>query len=135
MNFEIHPIRAFTDNYIWVIVNRHQGKCVVVDPGESDSVQRFMQEHDLRLEAVLITHHHWDHTGGIAALCARNKGVSCYGPGTIKGVSHPLSDGDSVTVLKDTPFKVIAVPGHTMDHIAYYSDESLFCGDTLFSCM
>ncbi|AXK40720.1 hydroxyacylglutathione hydrolase [Crenobacter cavernae] len=125
----VSPVCAFNDNYIWVL--QRAGGAVAVDPGESAPVARFLAEEGLHLEALLITHHHGDHTGGIAALAAAHPGLVVYGPPGIRGVTHPVTEGDVVTVLGQR-FDVIAVPGHTLDHIAYSDGTHLFCGDTLF---
>ena len=91
---------------------------------------------NLTLSAILITHHHWDHTGGIDALLAAFPDIPVYGPHNqkIKQITHRLSQGDDIrTATLDIKFSVLEVPGHTLDHIAYYGDSGLFCGDTLFS--
>ena len=129
---EIIPLPAFSDNYLWLI---HDGRhAVVVDPGDDGPVARALAERGLTLAAILITHHHGDHTGGVAALA--RPGMPVYGPAAeaIAGVTHPLADGDRVVI--DAPalsLQVIAVPGHTRGHIAYYGEGMLLCGDTLFS--
>jgi hydroxyacylglutathione hydrolase len=132
----LHPLPAFTDNYIWVL---HDGaRALVVDPGEASGVQAYLAKHQLKLDTILITHHHGDHTGGVAAL-REATGARVIGP-----VSEPMPEplqrvtgGQTVEVL-NLRFSVIDVPGHTAGHIAYFVDEMdgaplLFCGDTLFS--
>lgn len=134
MTVNIFPIKAFNDNYIWALDN--QTHCIVVDPGDSAPVLEFCKKNQLTLCAILITHHHWDHTGGIDALVSRFPGIPVYGPHnkTIKQITHHLSQGDRIVLPKlDIEFSIIEVPGHTLDHIAYYGDSGLFCGDTLFS--
>ncbi len=131
----IVPIPAFADNYIWALL--HRGHCVVVDPGDAAPVEAFLAERRLTLDAILITHHHGDHVGGVAALAAARPGLPVYGPAAeaIAGVTHPLADGDTL-VLPITPrvrWQVMSVPGHTRGHIAYFGDDMLFCGDTLFA--
>lgn len=135
--FAISPIPAFQDNYIWALHNE-AGHCVVVDPGDAAPVERFLDAHSLNLGAILITHHHPDHTGGIAALSS-NREVVVYGPANpaISGITQPLRNGDELTLdAFDLHLKVLEVPGHTLDHIAFYSAQKhiLFCGDTLFHC-
>lgn len=129
---------AFTDNYIWML---HDGcDAIVVDPGEAAPVVRATSEHGLKLAAIVVTHHHADHVGGVDALRARlAPGGQVWGPagGRIPSPYTPLEDGDTVTLL-GTEFRVIFVPGHTRDHIAFFGQPAgeaplLFCGDTLFS--
>ncbi len=127
---QIDPIPAFEDNYIWAI--RKAGKVAVVDPGETAPVLRFLEQSGDTLCAILVTHRHGDHIGGIAELTRRHP-VPVYGPAreVAEVVTHPLTDGDRVTVL-DAGFEVLELPGHTLDHIAFYRPGTLFCGDTLF---
>ncbi|MCX9157084.1 hydroxyacylglutathione hydrolase [Niveibacterium sp. 24ML] len=130
---QIVPLSAFSDNYIWAIVA--QGRCVVVDPGDARPVEGFLKTQGLVLDAILITHHHGDHAGGIGALCSTSA-VPVYGPAheAIAGISHPVQGGDSLTLLDGAlPLSVLDVPGHTAGHIAYVTPGAVFCGDTLFS--
>jgi hydroxyacylglutathione hydrolase len=131
-----HPIPAFQDNYIWAL--ERDGQALVVDPGEASGVLAHLHEHGLRLAAILITHHHADHTGGVAEL-REATGAAVYGP-VAETMPEPLTrldDGESITVL-GLDFSVMHVPGHTAGHIAYHCADVggrplLFCGDTLFS--
>ncbi|BBP04556.1 hydroxyacylglutathione hydrolase [Sulfuriferula plumbiphila] len=127
------PVRAFADNYIWVI---HRDACaVVVDPGDARPVMQFLRDKQLRLVAILTTHHHADHTGGNLALLAHYP-VPVYGPASenIPGITRPLRDGDTVSLPElMLDLSVLEVPGHTAGHIAYYGTASLLCGDTLFA--
>lgn len=132
----IEPIAAFTDNYIWCL---HDGASAwVVDPGTAAPVQEFLNERDLQLQGILVTHHHPDHVGGLAELRAAWPPLTIYGPANpaIAGIDHALGEGDAVEVFGHH-FEVIEVPGHTLDHIAYYAADTapptLFCGDTLFA--
>jgi len=134
----VFPVPAFKDNYIWLI--SCGSVAVVVDPGDASPVEATLRERGLELGAILLTHHHADHVGGVAALsAARSNAIDVYGPRTenIDGVSRPLDDGDVVTLPSiGLSFDVIAVPGHTRGHIAYYGADAppmLFCGDTLFA--
>jgi hydroxyacylglutathione hydrolase len=131
-NMTIHPIKAFSDNYIWCI---HDGKnAVVVDPGDAKPVQKYLAANNLTLIAILVTHHHPDHIGGIGNLDPK---IPVFGPMTeaISSLTHRLQEGDIVTIDKlALQFNILDVPGHTRGHIAYYDDSHLFCGDTLFSC-
>lgn len=130
------PIPAFADNYLWLL---HDGQqALVVDPGDAAPVQRVLQDKGLKLSAILVTHHHADHTGGVDTL--RNEtGAHVFGPATerIPEPFAPLNEGNSISAL-GLDFQVIDVPGHTSGHIAYYTPDMngqplLFCGDTLFS--
>ncbi|MCQ3830549.1 hydroxyacylglutathione hydrolase [Microbulbifer elongatus] len=127
----IRPIPAFNDNYIWHL--QQNGEHWVVDPGDAAPVMRALQGE--RLSGILLTHHHFDHTGGVPAL-TRTFDCPVYGPATIEGVTHPLSDGADVNLMGN-PCTVMAVPGHTLDHIAVLMEDGreryLFCGDTLFA--
>lgn len=131
---QITPVRAFSDNYIWCL---HNDKNVVaVDPGDADPVLAFCKQNNLRLAAILITHHHRDHTGGIARLVSANPDIPVIGPagGHIRGITKAVDQGDTVHLnIVGCEFSVIEVPGHTLDHIAFYGHGLVFCGDTLFS--
>jgi hydroxyacylglutathione hydrolase len=130
------PIPAFNDNYLWLL---HDGqRALIVDPGDAAPVQRALRENGLQLASILVTHHHPDHTGGVAELHEAT-GAPVYGPAreTIPEPFKRLKDGDTVQALGLT-FEVIDVPGHTAGHIAFYTPDMdgrplLFCGDTLFS--
>ncbi|MEZ5609680.1 MAG: hydroxyacylglutathione hydrolase [Rhodocyclaceae bacterium] len=128
---QIVPLPAFKDNYIWLM---HDGRhAVVVDPGDSAPVRDFIALHDLTLAAVLITHHHADHVGGLAGL---SPACPVYGPARedIAGITHPVQAPDLVSIPEfELTLQVLDVPGHTRGHIAYYAPGVLFCGDTLFS--
>jgi hydroxyacylglutathione hydrolase len=110
---------------------------VVVDPGEAEPVLRWLATQGLTLGAILVTHHHWDHTHGIGGL-RKHRPVPVYGPAwesqPIEALSHPLRDGEHAKVdCIDADFNVIGIPGHTLGHIALHGHGMLFCGDTLFS--
>ena len=133
----VHPIHAFSDNYIWVIHN--QTHAAVIDPGIASPVIEYLQSKKLQLSAILITHHHHDHTGGNAELL-QSFNVPVYGPHneSIATVSHPLRDGDQVNLEEmSLNLVVLDTPGHTRGHVAYYGSNPfnmIFCGDTLFAC-
>lgn len=130
------PLPAFQDNYLWLL---HDGKrALVVDPGDAGPVREFLARTGLQLEAILVTHHHGDHTGGVAAL-REETNAPVFGPAreAIPEPFTPLAQGDGIEVL-GLGFHVLDVPGHTAGHIAYYAKDVdgaplLFCGDTLFS--
>ncbi|WP_210247159.1 hydroxyacylglutathione hydrolase [Aliikangiella marina] len=135
----ITPVEAFNDNYHWLI---HDGTyAAVVDPGDPKPVQRAVEKAGLKLVAILITHHHWDHTGGIKALKAQY-GCEVFGPlnNAIEGIDNHCVEGTRLTLPGlNLTLEVMEVPGHTKDHIAYFAAQTdkyknlLFCGDTVFS--
>ena len=133
----IHPIPAFRDNYIWVIHNHSYA--AVVDPGAAFPVIEYLGLEKLQLCAILITHHHSDHTGGIMEL-TQLFNVPAYGPcnESIAEVTHPLQENDLIQLQElALDLSVMDIPGHTRGHIAYYGSKPfamVFCGDTLFSC-
>jgi hydroxyacylglutathione hydrolase len=128
-------VPAFQDNYLWLI---HDGvHAAVVDPGDAEPIAAALKQHGLSLVAILLTHHHADHVGGVPALLQRFK-VPVFGPRleAIPQITHPLGEGDAVTLPElGLTFTVFDVPGHTRGHIAYFAKEQqwLFCGDTLFA--
>ena len=140
------PVPAFKDNYLWLL--SRNGDAVVVDPGDAAPVEAALLEHGLALRAILLTHHHADHVGGVRALIDARRGedLAVHGPAgeAIDGVTHTVKGGERVALdALGTSFDVIDVPGHTRGHIAYYGGPSegsndeggplLFCGDTLFA--
>lgn len=133
---ELIPLPAFSDNYIWMV--QRDRKVLVVDPGESEGVMGWLHQQGMVLDTILITHHHPDHTGGVAAL-REATGARVIGP-RHERMPEPLlrvGGGDQVEALGLT-FEVLDVPGHTAGHIAYYCPDlmgtpAVFCGDTLFS--
>ena len=138
---EIVPLPAFQDNYIWTL---RDGKCAaVVDPGEARPVKEYLAREGLSLVAILATHHHPDHVGGINELVEMKK-VPVFGPKgePIPALTHPVGQGDKVEIPEFAAepttlapsFVVLDIPGHTRAHVAYYGLGSLFCGDTLFAC-
>ena len=136
----VAAIKAFNDNYIWALANNTNNKLALVDPGDASVCIDYLEKNNLSLSAILITHHHNDHVGGIKELLAYAKAkawsVTVYGPAkeNISLLDVKLKEADIVKLTElDIEFTVFDLPGHTKGHIAYYNNEVLFCGDTLFS--
>ncbi|SMF13657.1 hydroxyacylglutathione hydrolase [Pseudogulbenkiania subflava] len=127
--FTVTPVPAFSDNYIWLL--QQAGRAVAVDPGDAAPVLAHLAAHGLTLEAVLVTHHHADHVGGLAELARHTPRLRIIGPASIAQVNEAVMDGSRFELL-GAQFDVLEVPGHTLDHLAYLTDDRLFCGDTLF---
>lgn len=123
----ITPICALKDNYIWSIGKASSGHCVIIDPGNADPVLNHLNTHKLQLEAILITHHHWDHTNGVKGILEKHP-VPVYSTATLPSLENPITLPNS-----DLVFTPIPIPGHTIDHLAFYSPGLVFCGDTLFT--
>ena len=129
----VEPIKAYTDNYIW-LVSTNEGS-IVVDPGESKEILNLVDSNKIDLKGVLITHHHYDHTNGLLDLTNKIN-LEVYGPKKIEGINNIVKESDKFSLI-GIDFEVIEIPGHTLDHLAFYSsnnkDPILFCGDTLFA--
>lgn len=130
---EVTALPALNDNYIWALHDDQH--CVVVDPGDAAVVEQFLRERSLTLAALLITHHHGDHIGGLPLLMSAHD-VPVFGPvdERIEGITHPVEDGAQFRLPKlalDTV--TIATPGHTLSHVAFWVAPHLFAGDTLFA--
>lgn len=129
----IFDIPAFTDNYIWAL--QVDNSITLVDPGDAAPVIKIIKEKKLKIEDILITHHHFDHTGGLVELKKYISG-KVYGPNNenINGIDIPVTENDLIETL-GIEFLTIETPGHTLDHVSFYGKEAgtLFCGDTLFS--
>lgn len=141
---DIVPVRAFNDNYIWMLINTERRLAAVVDPGDAAPVISTLEREGLTLSAVLVTHHHPDHVGGLEALRRHCPALKVHGPYNprIAGIDQAYRAGEVLTLDEfDTRFEVLEVPGHTLDHIAWYAPRIgrhdlrpvLFCGDTLFA--
>lgn len=133
--FEVIPIPAFRDNYIWLL--RRDGHAVVVDPGDAAPVTAALQAQNLKLDAILVTHHHDDHIGGIAELLRSHAYAKVYAPHREQYAfpHEPIGEDDIVELAAlGLSLSVMETPGHTLGHVVYYGANSLFCGDTLFSC-
>ena len=133
---DISPIPAFDDNYIWLLRDPGSSQATVVDPGDEEPVFAALEAQGLALGAILITHHHYDHIGGIEELRAAFPQARVYGPADrrIRPLTDRVGEGDEVRVpgLAER-LRVLEVPGHTSTHIAYLGAGALFCGDTLFA--
>lgn len=130
----VHAVAAFNDNYIWLIQSAQTRQALIVDPGDAQPVLAALQQLDLTPAAILITHHHHDHTGGIATL-RRHFNIPVYGPAAeqISGVTDTLSNGDILRLNDFAEASVLDTGGHTPGHISYLLANQLFCGDTLFA--
>ena len=131
----IDPIEAFQDNYIWLIHNDQNS--IIVDPGDAGPVISALERKNLNLVAILITHHHADHIGGVMALQEKYPHIKIFAPQKDKYdfVNISLKNGDEINIPElQINYKIIEIPGHTRGHIAYYDKKNLFCGDTLFAC-
>lgn len=130
----ISALPALKDNYIWLIQNPDTHQCAVVDPGIATPVLKWLAEHpQWQLTDILITHHHADHTEGIASL-KQHSGARILSPSleAIPNTDLPLQGGESIEILGQT-WQVLSIPGHTLDHLAYYGSGQVFSGDTLFA--
>ncbi len=132
---DVLHVRAFEDNYIWLIRGKSPGHVAIVDPGDADPVLAALEKQRLTPAAILCTHHHGDHVGGVADLLAHYS-VPVYGPARerIATLTHRLKDRDHISIAElGLEFDVLDVPGHTAGHIAFFGGGMLFCGDTMFS--
>lgn len=129
---EIKPISAFNDNYIWLLADNNKKEAWVVDPGDAKPVIASLEQLNLSLKGILITHHHKDHTGGVIELKQRY-GIQAYGADVPNCTDVVLKENDTLDVLNCT-FTTLEIPGHTLDHLGFYAqnEQLLFCGDTLF---
>ena len=130
----IHAVPAFKDNYIWIL--ERDGNAVAVDPGDAKPVEEFLRARDFKLTAVLATHHHADHVGGLAALAAHWR-CPTFGPAreVDENLDRRLSQGERIEVPGiGVALETLDIPGHTAGHIALFGDDMVFCGDTLFAC-
>ena len=131
---QIQAIPAFSDNYIWLI--KQAENAYIVDPGDAKPVFEVIEQQKLNLKGILVTHWHGDHIGGIKDLLLAFPQLSIIGPDSekIPMIKTIVEDGEKIKLFDDVEFEVLSIPGHTLDHIAYYQKDSvsLFCGDTLF---
>lgn len=133
---KILQIPAFSDNYFWLLHENNSKYAVAVDPGDYSPIIKSLEENNLELSDILVTHHHNDHIGGILELKKKFPNINIYGPSDSRiPTTITVKDKDLIKLdsLKET-FEVLNVKGHTNSHIAYYFKNKFFCGDTLFSC-
>lgn len=133
MDLHATALPAFTDNYIWTFAGA--AGAVVVDPGDARPVEEYLRAQGVSLQAILITHHHPDHIGGVAALRRIWPECAVYAPTDPRAGerTHSVREGDQLTVAGEYGLQVMELPGHTRSHVGYYGSGALFCGDTLFS--
>lgn len=129
------PLPALRDNYIWMLVNDRQKQAVIVDPGSAEVVEKALSQNKLNLHAILITHHHWDHTQGVSELSKKYKPqVIASRLSPLAEITRRVKEGESIDFPQlHLSFTVFEIPGHTLDHVAYYCAPWLFSGDTLFT--
>lgn len=130
------PVPALSDNYIWLVKEPSSQAVAIVDPGEAAPVLQAISDHGYEPAAILITHHHKDHVGGLAEVSERFPEAPVYGPADehVAGVSHRVGDGGSIDIpALGVRFDVIETPGHTLGHISLHGGGVLLCGDTLFA--
>lgn len=133
---DVISVPAFDDNYIWLLKDQCGSVATVVDPGDEEPVLAVLEAQGLSLGAILITHHHYDHIGGVDELLAAFPEARVFGPEErrIRALTDVVGDGDQIQVPGlEEHFQVLEVPGHTSSHIAYLGAGALFCGDTLFA--
>ena len=133
----VEPIEAFSDNYIWLLRREGMQHAVCVDPGDATPVLHALNANALNLSAILITHHHHDHIGGIAELLEHFPQCKVFAPSDkrVPHATYVVGEGETITLDHlNCQFEVLEVPGHTRSHIAYYGEGCLFCGDTVFAC-
>ena len=130
----ILTIKGFDDNYFWLIKDEKSMRCIVVDPGDATPVIEVIESQNLILESILLTHHHHDHTGGVKQLLTIFPNASVFSKNALFEFSQQVKEGDELTFF-DGHFllSVLETPGHTLDHLVYYNQDSVFCGDLLFS--
>lgn len=130
---ELIRVPALNDNYIWILAD-NQKQCIIVDPAEAEPILEIITQKHLTPVAILLTHHHNDHTGGVEEILNKFTTLPVFGPKETasKGATELVENGDNI-IINQFNFHIISLPGHTLEHIAFYQAPYLFCGDTLFS--
>lgn len=137
MGFKVYQIPLWEDNYIYLLHEKQEDKTALIDPGSAETANQFLKSNSLKLDFILNTHHHWDHTDGNLEL-KKEWNCKIYGfkgdQHRIPGIDTSLEEGDLVSVGA-LSFEVLYVPGHTLGHIAFWNKKNniLFCGDTVFA--
>lgn len=128
---KIMPLPAFSDNYIWVY--EKDGEAMVIDPGEAQQVLDYIKEQKLQLKAILLTHKHEDHVGGVEAILETYPDTPVYGPSEVSDLADSLVQEDDTFEQLGQAIRVFKTAGHTEEHVSFIMDKFLFCGDALFS--
>lgn len=134
---KVIAVPAFTDNYLWLGIDTEQSSAFVVDPGDATPILNVLKQQAVTLTDILITHHHADHIGGVQELISAFPDVNVYGPNTARFsnmVTSALEEHQLFTTAAgNVTFETLFLPGHTIDHIGFYTNGMAFVGDTLFS--
>lgn len=130
----ILTIKGFDDNYFWLIKHEKSMRCIVIDPGDATPVFAMLESQNLILDAILLTHHHHDHTGGVNELLTAFPEIKVYSNKQLFPAAQQVSDNDVLPFFDgDYALTVMETPGHTLDHLVFYNQEVVFTGDLLFS--
>ena len=130
----ILTIKGFDDNYFWLIKHEKSKRCIVVDPGDATPVLAILKSQNLILDAILLTHHHLDHTGGVNELLKHSPETKVYSKNKLFPFSVQVSENDNLDFFdSEYSLAVMETPGHTLDHIVFYNQDVVFSGDLLFS--
>lgn len=130
----ILTIKGFDDNYFWLIKEKHSGRCIIVDPGDAKPVLEILKSQNITLDAILLTHHHHDHIGGVNELLETAENINVFSKNKLFENTNQVKDGDVLTFFDGHySLTVMETPGHTLDHLVFYNNEVAFCGDLLFS--
>ena len=130
----ILTIKGFVDNYFWLIKENSSARCIVVDPGDATPVLEMLKSQNLTLDAILLTHHHHDHVGGVNDLLTTMPNINVFSKNQLFANTQCVKDDDVLTFFDGLySLTVMETPGHTLDHIGFYNKEVAFCGDLLFS--